>query len=250
MLERYGSSATIHGISYIFTQNNKFVVRKVFWLLVLIASLFFAFWWSRHIYVSWKSDPVLTTIENFAYPIQKIKFPSITICPQGADNSILRSVLFKQFNEYLSKKNLNLEELTIDEAKQQSLKFLNETYPGAKQSPDSYVTLFRTQNLKSNIRTQANINPEDNTQNCSSTFKSTNRRKRTTHSDSCPKSTIPNGHGKCFHLASNQHSYSDAITYCENVVSDRQSQVHQFLEDSDFTSLYEILDECMFHVYA
>ena len=131
-LNGYGESATIHGLSYIFNSNDKLSGRHFVWSFVVVLALFFAVWTSHDIYVSWKSDPVLTTIENFAYPIQNIRFPAITICPQGADNSILRSVLFKQFNEYLAKKNLKLEDLSIEEAKIESKKFLNETYPWGK----------------------------------------------------------------------------------------------------------------------
>ena len=104
IFENYGSSATVHGISYIFKRNSRLKEKPVY-ILAVTGAVFFAIWSSRDIYISWKSDPVLTTIENFAYPIENIPFPSITICPQGADNSILKSVLFKQFNEYLDRKN-------------------------------------------------------------------------------------------------------------------------------------------------
>ena len=247
-LQKYVSSSTIHGIPYIFDPTDKFFKRTLFWIFVLVISIFFATWWSCNIYVSWKSDPVLTTIDNFAFPVTKIKFPSITICPQGADNSILGSVLFKQFNEYLGNKNLKLEELTKNQLEEESIKFLNETYPGAKKSPDNYVTLFRVQNLDSNIRTQANINPEDSIQNCNGTENTKSRRRRKATSDACPPMTISNEEGKCFALSSQKLTYSDAVSYCENVVTDRKSGIHQFFEDSDFTSIYKILDKGI-HVF-
>ena len=111
IFENYGTSATVHGISYIFKRNSKLLEGPIY-ILAVTGAISFAVWSSIDIYISWKSDPVLTTIENFAYPIENIQFPSITICPQGADNSILKSVLFEQFNEYLDKKNLSLDELT------------------------------------------------------------------------------------------------------------------------------------------
>ena len=243
IFENYGSSATVHGISYIFKRNSRLQEKPVY-ILAVTGAVFFAIWSSRDIYISWKSNPVLTTIENFAYPIENIPFPSITICPQGADNNILKSVLFKQFNEYLDRKNLTLDELTIEEAQIWSARFLNETYPGAKKSPDNYVTLFRAQNLKSNIRTKANINPEDQVNDCNQTLQTRKeRRKRNTQYGVCPDNTIPNGFGKCFHISENEMSYSEAVTYCEDVASDRQSSVHHFMQESDFTSLYELLDK-------
>ena len=243
ILENYGTSATLHGISYIFKRNSRLLERPIF-ILAVIGAVSFAIWSSRDVYISWKSDPVLTTIENFAYPIENIQFPSITICPQGADNSILKSVLFKQFNEYLDKKNLSLDELTIEEAQIWSARFLNETYPGAKKSPDNYVTLFRAQNLKSNIRTKANVNPEDQVHDCNQTLQTRMKRwKRNIQSNVCPYNTIPNGAGKCFHFSEKEMTYSEAVTYCKVVASDRQSSVHHFLQDSDFTSLYKLLHE-------
>ena len=243
IFENYGTSATVHGISYIFKRNSKLLERPIY-ILAVTGAIFFAIWSSIDIYISWKSDPVLTTIENFAYPIENIQFPSITICPQGADNSILKSVLFKQFNEYLDKKNLSLDELTIEEAQIWSARFLNETYPGAKKSPDNYVTLFRAQNLRSNIRTKANVNPEDQVHACNQTLQTRmKRRKRNIQSNVCPYNTIPNGAGKCFHFSEKKMTYSEAVTYCEVVASDRQSSVHHFLQDSDFTSLYKLLHE-------
>ena len=243
-LNGYGESATIHGLSYIFNSNDKLSGRHFVWSFVVVLALFFAVWTSHDIYVSWKSDPVLTTIENFAYPIQNIRFPAITICPQGADNSILRSVLFKQFNEYLAKKNLKLEDLSIEEAKIESKKFLNETYPGAKQSPDNYVTLFRAQNLNSNIKTQVNINPEDQVHQCNDTLRRNKRRKRNSKDQVCPSQAVSDENGNCLHLSSSLLTYSDALEYCKNSFTDRKADVYQFLEDSDVMSLTKIKQEC------
>ena len=244
-LHKYGESATIHGFSYILNPNDKFSAKNVVWAIAVVLALFFAILTSHDIYVSWQSDPVLTTIENFAYPIQNIKFPAITICPQGADNSVLRSVLFKQFSEYLARKNLNLADLSMEEAKIESMKFLNETYPGAKKSPDNYVTLFRAQNLNSNIKTQTNINPEDQVhQSCNETLNKTKRRKRNSESEACPAQTISDENGNCLYISSTTSTYSDALTYCKNTFTGRFSEVYQFLEDSDVSSLYKLFDQC------
>ena len=247
-LKRYSESSTIHGISYICPQADKLSVRSLIWLCTVFLSLLFAIWTSYNLYVSWKEDPVLTTIENFAYPIQNIEFPAITICPQGADNSILRSVLYKQFNEYLAKKDLSLSDLTLEEAKLESIKFLNETYPGAKKSPDNYVTLFRAQNVNSNIKTQANINGEDNIHQCDSTLNMTKQQKRNVKYEACPINTMSDEHGNCIHVSDKEFAYSEAIEYCKNIVSDRSSDVYQFLQDSDIEFLYSLYDEGKFLV--
>ena len=242
-LDGYSSSASIHGFAYIFAKTTR-LPDRIIWILAVTVAIYFAVTWSCRIYISWKSDPVLTTIENFAYPIEKIKFPSITICPQGADNNVLRSVLYKQFNEYLMKKNLRLDELSDSEAHQQSLKFVNEAYPGAKQSPANYVTLFRSQDVKSNIRTQANVNPEDKVEQCDTHLEKVRKRRDIGSDVSCPTGTISNEHGKCFHIGGDKSTYSESLNYCENIASDRPSTVHQFLDNLDYTSLYKLMDEC------
>ena len=92
-LEEYQEHSTAHGIAYIFSKNVKFSER-IFWFLSILMPIIVAILWTRRIYGDWKSDPILTTVENFAYPIEKVKFPAITICPQGADDSIIRSVSY------------------------------------------------------------------------------------------------------------------------------------------------------------
>ena len=256
-LQNYGSYATVHGMSYIFSRDSK-IPEKIFWMIFVIIGAIFATWWSANIFASWKLDPVLTTIEDFAYPIEKIKFPSITICPQGSDDSILGSVLYKQFKAFLKRKKLFLTELTIEEARNESFLFLNETYPGARRSPDRYVKLFRNpENLERNIHAQSNINDEEYHDNCNSTLRTLHRRKRSAENGgSCPTSShvMANDHGKCYKLVNDETdhnfevNYSDAVQMCNDAVTDRSSGLLQFMEDSDFTSLYKLLDECKYNI--
>ena len=254
-LQNYGSYATVHGLSYVFSRDSK-IPEKIFWIIFIIIGSIFATWWSANIFASWKLDPVLTTIDDFAYPIEKIKFPSITICPQGSDDSILGSVLYKQFNAYLKRKHLFLTELTIEEAKNESILFLNETYPGARRSPDRYVKLFRNpENLERNIYAQSNINDEEYHDNCNITLQTLYRGKRSAENGgSCPKSdhVMENDHGKCYKLLYEKTNhdfevnFSDAVKICTDSVTDRPSSLLQFMDDSDFTSLYKLLDECKY----
>ena len=252
-LQNYGSYSTVHGMSYIFSRDRK-IPEKILWMIFIIIGATFASWWSFNIFTSWKSDPVLTTIEDFAYPIEKIEFPSITICPQGSDDTILGSVLYKQFNAYLKRKRLLLTDLSIEEAKKEGILFLNETYPGAKRSPDSYIKLFRNpENLERNIYTQANINDNRYQNDCNSTLQALNRRRRSMENGaSCPNDehVISNDHGKCYKLTNDksdqdlEQTYTDAVKRCQDAATDRPSGLVQFTEDSDFTSLYKLLDDC------
>ena len=49
----------------------------------------------------WQDNPIITTINTTAYPIQNIEFPAITICSQGAAKDLLDKVILNQFEAYL-----------------------------------------------------------------------------------------------------------------------------------------------------
>ena len=52
-------------------------------MVIVIVAICLAIWWSLVAYGRWKDDPIAITMATNALPIQNIKFPSITICPQG-----------------------------------------------------------------------------------------------------------------------------------------------------------------------
>ena len=84
----YADNATIHGIFYIF-ETGRLLFERIFWIIVVILALAFAIGMSVSAYDNWKANPVLTSVGTTGYPIEKIKFPSITICPQGSANEII-----------------------------------------------------------------------------------------------------------------------------------------------------------------
>ena len=49
----------------------------------------------------WQDNPIITTINTTAYPIQNIEFPAITICSQGTAKDLLDKVILNQFEAYL-----------------------------------------------------------------------------------------------------------------------------------------------------
>ena len=55
-------------------------------------------------YIQWKDNPTMTTINTTAYPIENVEFPAITICSQGSAKDILDNVIWKQFERYLTSK--------------------------------------------------------------------------------------------------------------------------------------------------
>ena len=95
-LREYSASTTIHGISYLFDRENH-ALDRVFWAVVVVVAIYGATKLSAVAYIGWQDDPVITIIGTTGLPIEKVKFPSITICGQGTAKEIVDAALFKQF---------------------------------------------------------------------------------------------------------------------------------------------------------
>ena len=89
-----------------------------------ILALVFAISLSITAYNNWKDDPVLTSVGTTGHPIEKISFPSITICPQGSANEIIDAALFKQFERYLAGKGKIANELSEKTLNEEGVSFL------------------------------------------------------------------------------------------------------------------------------
>ena len=83
----YAESTTLHGISYIF--SGTFWLDRLIWAVVTTAAAVFAVVAAWEAYENWVNFPVLTTVSTTGYPIEKVQFPSITICAQGSVHEIL-----------------------------------------------------------------------------------------------------------------------------------------------------------------
>ena len=80
-IKEYAENTTIHGIQYIF-ENGSSVFEKFSWILVVVIGAIFAAILSIQGLQKWKNNLILTTVETTSYPIEKVEFPSITICAQ------------------------------------------------------------------------------------------------------------------------------------------------------------------------
>ena len=67
----------------------------------VIPIAFYSIYTTVNSYKEWKASPTITTVKTTAYPIERIDFPAITICSQGASKNIMDEVLVRQFEEYL-----------------------------------------------------------------------------------------------------------------------------------------------------
>ena len=93
----------------------------------MILAVSFTIFQMTTLYNQWQDDPVITTLETAALPIENIEFTAITICPQGSVNGILSSVLFKQLKEYIiSQHEKSLHRKIRSIPKQESNKFYSE----------------------------------------------------------------------------------------------------------------------------
>ena len=113
-LKEYSSSSTTHGIAYVF-EDKTLRFERVLWIAVIFVAIYIGVSFSISAYVEWQADPVLTSVGTTGYPIEKVEFPSITICAQGSSKPIVDAALFKQFNEYLKANNKIFSELQPDE---------------------------------------------------------------------------------------------------------------------------------------
>ena len=70
---------------------------------------------SYTIYDEWQDHPVLTTIGTTGLPIERVKFPSITICGQGSSKDILDKALFKQMTDFCAATGKNCSGMTQEQ---------------------------------------------------------------------------------------------------------------------------------------
>ena len=244
-VNEYSEAATIHGIFYIF-ENGRLVLERVFWVIVVIAAIAFATIMSYNAYAGWKANQVLTSVATTGYPIEKIPFPSITICPQGSAGKIIDAALFRQFNDYLLGKNKTISELSSVELHEEGLKFLADMYPGARKSPQQLVQMMGSPGIKpdKSLVADALLNPES-TNNCGDTNKTVVSYNYTT-SATCPKgfffaNTDLSIIRPCWHFTESAQLMDKptASVYCKNLT--QNWSLFTIHNRTDFEILWNIL---------
>ena len=233
-IKEYALSSTIHGIGYIF-ETNRLIFERLLWIIVLIVAVLIGTLLSIYTYKSWQDDPILTSVGTTGFPIEKIEFPSITICGQGYINEVVDAALYHQFKEYLKikhKRPKRFSELASDELLQEGRSFLIDMYPGAKMLPNELVRIMASPNEEVDkiIKTESIYYPDTLIDNCASpdaqnesNVQITNRRKRYTtnkKAEECPDdSWWYNGYGSCVHYNPNlgRKKWSEATSYCESL---------------------------------
>ena len=79
--KEYSSATTIHGVRYI-SEDGISNLEYCSWIFVVFTAVAIAALMSSNAYFHWQENPVMTTVGSTGQPIDKIEFPSVTICPQ------------------------------------------------------------------------------------------------------------------------------------------------------------------------
>jgi hypothetical protein len=208
----YASSTTAHGLPHIVEEGYS-ITERVFWTIVVLLAFVFILYQTSNLYTDWQDNPVVTSLDTVALPIEKISFPAVTICPQGSVNSIMSKVLFKQFTEYMKKKQPNRTDITVELMMKEASTFLHDVYPGAKDSPIKLVSLMTSDDPKKTVESKAVLKQDDDS-GCDSSEKITDALNKQLSNDSCPSDfevVVDNG---CIHTGGRKMTYNEATDYC------------------------------------
>ena len=78
-MEQFLESTTVHGFVYL-NRRNTFCAR-IFWSCIILSGFSIAGYMIYNSLVDWYANQTITTLESIATPIQKVQFPTVTVCP-------------------------------------------------------------------------------------------------------------------------------------------------------------------------
>ena len=234
--KKYSSATTIHGISYIFNDVLS-GLERLLWSIVVLVAICFTTFQVVTLYQEWQDNPVVTTLNTVALPIEKIEFPAVTICPQGSRQEIIDSVLFRQLKRYIQNKNGNATNFTPGEMIEQVESFITDVYPGAKGKPTMLTRLMTSDNPEVSIQNEAIIPPKDEC-DPSSNIAFANALNKELSNDTCPDGfEMAQGSNYCIHAKSTPITYNDATKYCNELSGARLL----YLDTYDLSPFNELL---------
>ena len=218
--KQYSSATTIHGISYLSSDKIP-VVERLLWFVVVILAIIFTTFQVCKLYKEWQDEPVITTLDTVALPIEEIEFPAVTICPQGSRQEIIDSVLFRQLREYIAEKGNNATSFTEEEMMEEVEAFLKDVYPGAKAKPTMITRLMTSDNPKVSAQNEAVLQLEEECDPSSNAdiVKSLNKQLQ---NDSCPEGfELAQRSMYCIHEGSTKMTYNEASQYCSDLTDSK-----------------------------
>ena len=105
-VKEYNESTSLHGLKYI-TEHNKHGLERLFWIIVVTAFLLLGIFLTSRIVKKWQTSPIITTIETTHYPLTKVPFPAVTICPnyKGIKGKVATEICNRKWLKEFSKNN-------------------------------------------------------------------------------------------------------------------------------------------------
>ena len=104
-LKEFLETSSIHGLAHISTARSK--IAKCAWFVIVVACFCYAISLIHSSFSEWTTSPIATSITT--HPIEKFKFPEVSICPPRTFASALKYDLMQVANLTLTepqKKNL------------------------------------------------------------------------------------------------------------------------------------------------
>jgi hypothetical protein len=232
--KEYAENTTLHGFAYVANSEHPRSAR-VLWLLVVVAAIALATYQMATLREQWQTNPVTTTLDSIALPIENIEFPAVTICPQGSVKDILNNVMMKQLIEYIENKTethrstttrFRRETPSLPSPSNMTYKglmghvkdFLHDVYPGAKKQPTDFVTMLTKDNPKQAVENKAVILPnQDEKCDASETEKIVHQMNKNLNRDFCPDGFTSIKKIGCVMVISTPMTYTEASGHCRDV---------------------------------
>ena len=101
--KEFSSTTTVHGISYL-ASSDQSIASKIFWMVTVILAIIGTSYQVMSMWCLWGEFPVITTLDTISYPIEKLEFPAVTLCPQGSVLKIMDTVFYYQFEKWVIQK--------------------------------------------------------------------------------------------------------------------------------------------------
>ena len=257
--KEYASVTTAHGFSYIADENYSGGDR-ILWVIIVLLAFGFTIFQMTTLYTDWQENPVITTLDTVALPIEDIEFPAITICPQGSLQDIWHSVLFNQLKSYIYNKTLgvggrkkrttnskySVRGLTYEEMMLEAEKFLNDNYPGINYNDDNHpmptsmlqlMRLMISDDPERMLQNEVVLFPNE-TCNPECNMDILDNLNQQLRNQFCPEGFQVSETFECIHVKQQEMTYDEATEYCQSLDN---SNLLYIDSSNDFDTMDELI---------
>ena len=256
--KEYASVTTAHGFAYIGNDDYPGGDR-ILWIIIVLMAFGFTVFQMTTLYSDWQDNPVITTLDTVALPIEEIEFPAVTICPQGSLDDIWDSVLFRQLKEYVANKSremgrkkrsidsqISFLDFTDKEMLIKAEEFLEDSYPGMKYDDDDkpmpasmsqFLRVMMSDDPERTFQNEAILFPDEKCDpECNGDVLNDLKQHLSDHF--CPPGFQVSEAFECIHVKQQEMSYDEASKYCNDL--DESELLHMDSVDN-FDSMDELI---------